>query len=62
MVPPDTSDEDLVNLVAQYLPLEHAERQALLELKGTLLRARTLIELIESKKARPRLAAGLNAL
>lgn len=56
-VPPDTSDEDLINMVAQYLPLERAERQALLELKGALLRARTLIELIESKKTRPRLAA-----
>ena len=56
-VPPGTSDEDLVNMVAQYLPLEHTERQALLELKGALLRARTLIELIESNKARPRLAA-----
>ena len=60
-VPAGTPDEELVNMVAQYLPLEPAERQALLELKGALLRARTLIELIESKKARPRLAAFLNA-
>ena len=61
-VPAGTSDEDLVNMVAQYLPLEHAERQALLELKGALLRARTLIELIEAKKTRPRLAAAVTGL
>jgi hypothetical protein len=57
-VPPDTSDEELVNMVAQYIPLGNAERQALLELKTVVLRVRTLIELIESKKTtRPRLVA-----
>ena len=53
-VPPDTSDEELVNMVAQYLPLGPAERQDLLELKSALLRARALIELIEAKKTKPR--------
>ena len=56
-VPPGTPDEELVNMVAQYLPLGLAERQGLLELRNALLRARALIELIEAKKTRPRLVA-----
>jgi Lon protease-like protein len=48
-VPPEMSDEELVNMLAQYLPLEDAKRQALLELKSSLLRAQALIDLIESK-------------
>ena len=48
-VPPETTDEELVNLLAQYLPMTHAQRQTLLELKSVLLRARALIELIEGK-------------
>ena len=48
-VPPDTTDEDLVNLLAQYMPMTYSQRQALLELNSTLLRARALIELIEAK-------------
>ena len=54
-VPPGMSDEALVNTIAQYLPLSPADRQALLELKTTLLRALALIDHIEST-ARPRLA------
>lgn len=53
-VSPDTSDEALVNIVAQYIPLGPAERQGLLELKSTLVRARALIELIEARKTPPR--------
>ena len=56
-VPPGTSDEELVNMVAQYFPLGLAERQDLLELRNALLRARALIELIEAKKTKPRLVA-----
>ena len=56
-VPPETSDEELVNMVAQYLPLDAAERQGLLELKSALVRARALIELIEVKKTKPRFVA-----
>jgi uncharacterized protein len=56
-VPPGTSDEELVNMVAQYIPLGLAERQALLELTSVLLRAQALIDLIESKTTRPRLLA-----
>lgn len=55
-VQPGTSDEELVNMVAQYLPMGLAERQGLLELKNALLRARTLIEVIESK-TKPRAVA-----
>ncbi len=48
-VPPDTTDEDLVNMLAQYMPMTYAQRQSLLELNSSLLRARALIELIEAK-------------
>ena len=48
-VPPETTDEELVNMLAQYLPMTHAQRQNLLELTSVLLRARALIELIEAK-------------
>ena len=56
-VPPDMSDEALVNMVAQHIQVGLAERQALLELKSVLLRVQALIELIESKSTRPRLVA-----
>ena len=52
-VPAGTADEELVNMVAQYLPMSVAERQGLLELTNALLRVRALIELIEAKKATP---------
>jgi Lon protease-like protein len=45
--PPAVSDEDLVNALAQYLPLEPLERQALLERDGIAERCRGLIELLE---------------
>ena len=53
-VPPGMPDEGLVNMVAQYLPIESDERQGLLELKNVLLRSQALIKLIESKLALPR--------
>ena len=56
-VPPETTDEQLVNMVAQYLPMDHAERQSLLELRNVLVRARALNTLIESKFAKPRAVA-----
>ena len=52
-VPAGTADEELVNMVAQYLPMSLAERQGLLELRNALLRVRALIELIEARKATP---------
>ena len=48
-VPPEATDEGLVNMVAQYLPMPPAERQGLLELRNMLVRARALIERIRSK-------------
>jgi Lon protease-like protein len=54
-VPPETSDEALVNMVAQHLPLgDPAERQGLLEMSNPLLRSRALIHAIETMPARPR--------
>jgi hypothetical protein len=50
-VPPETTDEALVNWLAQYLPMTHVQRQNLLELKNVLLRAQALIDLIESNVA-----------
>jgi Lon protease-like protein len=46
-LPPAVPDEDLVNALAQYLPLESVERQALLEREGIAARCRGLIELLE---------------
>ena len=48
-VTPDTTDEELVNTLAQYLPMTYAQRQTLLELESVLARALVLIDLIESK-------------
>ena len=45
---PDTTDEELINMVAQHLPMDQSKRQQLLELENLLLRAQALIELIES--------------
>ena len=49
-VPPEMQDEDLVNMVAQYLQMDRARRQELLEM-NVLLRSRALISVIESKAA-----------
>jgi Lon protease-like protein len=48
-IPPAISDHELVNALAQYLPLEPVERQALLERDGVMARSRSLIELLEMK-------------
>jgi Lon protease-like protein len=53
-IAPEMPDEEVINMLAQYVPLEYAERQRLLELSSVLLRSQALIELIESKVARPR--------
>ena len=42
-------DSELVNALAQYLPLEPVEKQALLERDGVLARCDALIELLEMK-------------
>ena len=45
--PPAVPDDDLVNALAQYLPLDPLERQALLECDGIAARCKGLIELLE---------------
>jgi Lon protease-like protein len=58
-IPPSVPDVELVNALAQYLPLEPVEKQALLEREGPLARCHALIDLLEmrailSKCATPR--------
>jgi Lon protease-like protein len=48
-IPPSIPDVELINALAQYLPLEPVEKQALLEYQGTLARCEALIELLEMK-------------
>ena len=50
-IPPETTDEALVNWLAQYMRMTHAQRQNLLELSSVLLRAKALIEIIEARGA-----------
>ena len=48
-IPPTIPDHELVNALAQYLPLDAVEKQALLERNGVLERCHGLIELLEMK-------------
>jgi Lon protease-like protein len=48
-IPASVPDGELVNALAQYLPLEPVEKQALLERDGVLARCESLIELLEMK-------------
>ena len=50
-IPADISDEEVVNTLAQYVPLDPPEHQALLELKDALVRSQALIRLIETAGA-----------
>jgi Lon protease-like protein len=56
-IPAAVPDVELVNALAQYLPLEPVEKQALLERHGVLARCRSLIELLEMKAILPRCAS-----
>ncbi|HOQ60668.1 MAG TPA: LON peptidase substrate-binding domain-containing protein [Vicinamibacterales bacterium] len=47
--PPNLSDEEVINALAQYLDLEPIEHQALLEQEGVARRGGALIELLEMK-------------
>lgn len=53
-IPPDVSDEEVIDAVAQYVPLDPSERQALLDLEGLVARGQALIDLLESKSKPPR--------
>jgi Lon protease-like protein len=53
-VPPDLADEEVINSLALYVPLEAPERQALLELKDALARAQALVKLLELIAPPPR--------
>ncbi len=48
-VPATIPDVEIINALAQYLPLEPLEKQALLERDGPLARGQSLVELLEMK-------------
>jgi uncharacterized protein len=48
-IPKSIPDTELVNALAQYLPLEPVEKQALLERDGVLARCTSLVDLLEMK-------------
>ena len=48
-LPEAMPDEDLVNALAQYLQFDPMEKLALLERRGALARARSMVELLEMK-------------
>jgi Lon protease-like protein len=52
-LPEAMPDEDLVNALAQYLEFEPMEKLALLERRGALARARSMVELLEMKALIP---------
>jgi Lon protease-like protein len=52
-LPEAMPDEDLVNALAQYLEFDPMEKLALLERRGALARARSIIELLEMKALIP---------
>jgi Lon protease-like protein len=47
--PPAVPDEDVINTLAQYMPIGAQQRQELLELKGPLSRSEALIALLQAK-------------
>jgi Lon protease-like protein len=49
-LPEAMPDEDLVNALAQYLEFDPMEKLALLERRGALARARSMVELLEMKQ------------
>lgn len=48
-IPPDVTDEEVIDAVSQYVPLNPSERQALLEQEGIVARGQALIELLEAR-------------
>ena len=53
-IPRAIPDEEVVDALAEYVPLDPPERQALLELKGALARSQALIKLLEPTGTPPR--------
>jgi uncharacterized protein len=53
-IPPDVADDEVIDAVAQYVPIDPSQRQALLELEGLVPRGQALIDLLESKRKPPR--------
>jgi Lon protease-like protein len=51
-IPPDISDEEVVNTLAIHVPVDPGERQGLLELDRLLLRSQALVDLIAPPPAR----------
>ena len=47
--PQALADEDVINLLAQYLPIGGQQRQELLDLQGPLLRSEALVKLLQRK-------------
>ncbi|MBM63195.1 MAG: ATP-dependent protease [Acidobacteria bacterium] len=60
VVPNGMGDEDLINTLAQYLELDPAEKQALLEFDDLTSRAQGLIDLIEMREFITLPLGGLN--
>lgn len=54
MPPPEISDEEVVNTIAQYWDLDPTDRQQLLERDGALSRSRGLIDLLKANAPPPR--------
>src|SRR5262245_2008573 len=48
-IPPEIPDEEVIDALSQYAPIDPGERQALLELQGPLARSQRLIGLLESR-------------
>lgn len=57
-VPPSLSDEDVVNTLSQYAPLDATDRQALLEATGALARSEALVDLLQTMRRTPRRRRG----
>src|SRR5262249_11858045 len=53
-IPPGIPDEEVINTIAQYVPVDPPERQTLLELKDAVARAQALIKLLETTAPPPR--------
>jgi Lon protease-like protein len=51
-IPPEISDAEVVDTLAQYAPINAADRQSLLELDSVVTRAQTLLDLLAPPQQR----------